>query len=437
MSSPLAPLELLERSRRGEPVDRESVANFVRMWAGGGATDAQMAAWCMTATHAEIDPAATAALMAELIATGDRLQLSAFGPTGDVQSVGGVGDSSPLVAIPIAAALGVRIASVGARGMGHTGGILDQLAAIPGYQTDLHLADFVRQVKDVGCAVIGPSDRMVPATKRLDALREQTATTTGMGLIAASTMARTLAAGVAATVVVVGVGSGSLCASASDAARVIGLMAELAEPWARELRVVVVDLDQPLGIGVGHALQVRQAATVLRGEGPADLREVGIRVAGDLAEAAGVAEPGQGRACAEEAIADGTALAMAERWVEAQGGEPAVWTDDDALPAAPIRLDVVAPCDGWLAALPARAIGEAARRLGAGRLHPQQHIDPAVGIELRATRGDAVAEGEPVMVIHARDAALGEECVVDLANRIVVSEVAIDPRPLILDLGVN
>ena len=432
MSVPLAPLELLERSRRGETVGAESIAYFVRNWYGGGATDAQMAAWCMLACLQGLDPAAVTALTAELIATGDRLDLNSLGPTGDTHSTGGVGDTTTLVAIPIAAALGVRVAKMSGRGLAHTGGTVDKLEAIPGYQADLHLADFVRQIKDVGCAVISQTDWLTPGDKRLCALRDQTATVQSAGLIAASIMSKKLAGGAAAIALDIKCGDGAFFATPAQARDAAELMVSLAEPWGRSVRWMVTDMSQPLGVAVGNALEVRQAAAVLRGAGPHDLRELGLRVAAELAEASGVAPVGDGLEQAEAAITDGTALAMAERWVEAQGGEPAVWTDDDALPSAPIRLDVVAPHDGWLAALPARALGEAARRLGAGRLHPSQNVDPAVGLELRAKVGHEVTAGEPVIVVHARDMALAEACVADLITRIVVSQTQVDAPHLIV-----
>jgi len=403
MAAPLAPVEVIERSRRGEPVDAASVESFVRSWLDGTAGDALMAAWCMVACLRGLDREQVEVLTRTLIASGDRLELTSLGPTGDSHSTGGVGDTTTLVAAPLAAALGVRVAKMSGRGLAHTGGTIDKLEAIPGFETDLPLARFVRQVRDVGVAVVSQTARLTPGDGRLYALRDATGTVPATGLIAASIMSKKIAGGAGAIALDVKAGGGAFFPSAGEAREAAELMAWLAEPWGRRVRWAVTDMSQPLGRCVGNALEVREAASVLRGEGSPDLRELSVRVAGDLAEAAGVAPEGEGRARAGAALRDGEALAAAERWVEAQGGDPGVWSDPGVLPDAPVRLEVEAPADGRVAALEARGIGEAARWLGAGRLHADQAVDPVAGIELLSKVGDEVALGDPVAVVHARD----------------------------------
>ena len=435
MAEQLAPLEVIERTRRGEPVDGPSVESFVRSWIDGTSADSLLAAWCMAACLTGLGREQVEALTRTLIASGDRLELGSLGPTGDVQTTGGVGDTTPLVAAPLAAALGVRVATMSGRGLGHCGGAIDKLEAIPGFDADLPLARFVRQVRDVGIAVISQTARLTPAGRRLEALRDATGTTPAAVLVAASVMSRAIAGGAGAIALEVTAGHGAHIADPETARETAALMADLAVPWGRRMRWIVSGMDAPRGRCVGNALEVGEAGEVLRGAGPDDVRELATRLAGDLAEAAGVVEAGEGRAAAARALRDGRALASAERWVEAQGGAAAVWSDPGALPTAPVRVDVLAPHDGWVAAIPARGIGEVARWLGAGRLHSDQSIDPVAGVEIVARVGDRVAVGDPIAVIHARDDWAGERAREMAAEWITVAEEPIERPPLVLGEG--
>jgi pyrimidine-nucleoside phosphorylase len=403
MAPPLAPVEIIERSRRGEAVDGESVESFVRSWLDGTADDAQMAAWCMVACLRELAREQVEALTRALIASGDRLELASLGPTGDIGSTGGVGDTTAIVAAPLAAALGVRVAAMSDRGLAHTGGTIDKLEAIPGYVAELPLGRFVRQVRDVGIAVGTQTARLAPGDRRLYALRDATGTVPGAGLIAASLMSKKIAGGAGAVALDVQAGGGGFFAAEEEARAAAELMAALAEPWGRTVRWTVSAMDQPLGRCVGNALEVREAGEVLRGGGPPDVRDLAVRLAAELAEAAEVVPEGEGAERAAEALVSGEALDAAERWVEAQEGDPDVWTDPDALPTAPVRDEVVAGSAGFVRGIDARAIGEAARWLGAGRLHADQAVDPVAGVELLAKIGAEVAQGQPLAIVHARD----------------------------------
>lgn len=435
MVTPLAPVELLERVRRGEPARPEQVRSFVESWLGGGATDAQMAAWCMAVCLRGLPDDGTAALADALVASGDRLELGRLGPTGDKHSTGGVGDATTLVVAPLAASLGVKVAKMSGRGQGHTGGTLDKLEAIPGMSTALPVERFVRQVRDVGLAVVGQSDRLVPGDRRLFALRDQTGTVRSPALVAASVMSTKIAGGAGAIVLDVKVGSGAFFADRGEAEDAARLMVAVARPWGRRVSYLLSAMDQPLGRFVGNALEIRGAADVLRGDGAPDLRNLAVQLAAMMTESAGVTASGTGRAAAEAALARGDALRMAERWVEAQGGDPAVWTDAARLPAAPIRIAVPAPRDGRLARLDAREVGEAARWVGAGRLHPLQSVDPAAGVELLAKVGDEVAAGEPVAWVHAREQGTGERAVAMVAAAMEVAEGPVAAPDLVLAEG--
>jgi len=418
MAVPLSPLELLERTWRGEHVDPDNVRRFVRSWLSDGAPDAQMAAWCAIAQARGLDRDSTRGLMSALIASGERLDLTSLGQTGDLHSTGGVGDNVSLVAVPLAAALGVRVAKMSRRGLGHWGGTVDKLEAIPGYRTTIDLGEFIGQVQRVGCALIAQNPRLVPGDGRLTSLREATGTVANRDLIAASVMSKALAGGAQALALEVTWGEGAACTSLEEARRTAELMAWLASGWDRDVRTIVTAIREPLGRMVGNALEVREAAEVLRGGGPADLRRVAVRLAGELAEAAGAVPAGAGAGRAEAALLDGSALAVAERWVEAQGGNPAVWTVPSVLAIAPVGLPVHGQRDGVVEAIDARAIGDAVRRLGAGRLHPAQQVDHAVGVELMAKVGEPVASGAPIAMIHARDAWLAEGCAAELRDAI-------------------
>jgi pyrimidine-nucleoside phosphorylase/thymidine phosphorylase len=430
---PLAPLEVIERTRRGEELDPASVESLVRAWIDGDASDAQMAAWCMAVSLQGLAPEATAALTRALIASGDRLELGSLGATGDKHSTGGVGDAATLVVAPLAAALGVRVAKMSGRGLGHTGGTLDKLESIPGFRTALGLERFVRQVRDLGVAVVGQDDRLVPAEKRLYALRDQTATVEAPALIASSVMSKKIACGAGAIVLDVKVGRGAFFADVESARAAAEAMSALGAAWGRRVRYVLSSMEQPLGRMVGNALEVEGAGAVLRGEGAADLRELSVLLAGLLGEAAGVAAAGEGGGAAARALDGGEALEMAEHWTAAQDGDPAVWSEPDRLPRAPLRVPVLAPNDGAVSSLDARGIGEAARWLGAGRLHPEQVIDPAVGVELLAKVGSPAGAGEPLAIVHARDRALGER-----AAAMVLAAYRVDgdgAAPPALELG--
>ena len=414
MAVPLSPLELLERTWRGDPVDVDDARRFVTSWLGDGATDAQMASWCAIAQARGLPRECTAGLMSALIASGERLDLAPLGTTGDLHSTGGVGDNVTLIAVPVAAALGVRVAKMSRRGLGYWGGTIDKLEAIPGYRTELELGEFVGQVQRIGCAVIAQIPRLVPGDARLTTLREATGTVANRDLVAAAIMAKALAGGAEALAVEVTWGHGAACRDFAEATATADLMAWLAEGWGRRVRTTVTAIEEPLGRMVGNALEVREAADVLRGGGPSDLRHVAARLAGELAEAAGVAEPGEGTRRAATALADGTALETAERWVAAQGGDPGIWAGTTGLPTAPIGLPVAAGGDGIVEGIDARRVGEAVRRLGAGRLHPFQHVDHSVGVELLVKRGDPVTAGSPLAMVHARDQWLGDHAVTEI-----------------------
>jgi pyrimidine-nucleoside phosphorylase len=361
-----------------------------------------MAAFAMAVYFRGLDGAETFALTDAMIQSGETIDL--HGAIGrkvvDKHSTGGVGDKTSLAVGPIVAACGVPFGKMSGRGLGHTGGTLDKLESIPGFRVELTTEEFLQQVRDVGLAIIGQSANLVPADKLLYGLRDVTATVDNVSLIAASIMSKKIAAGADAIVLDVKVGDGAFMKTIEDARELAEMMLDLGRHAGREVACVLTDMDQPLGHAVGNALEIRETIATLRGEGPPDFVELVLSASAHLLAFSdlGVDEP-TGRERAAAVVKDGSALAMYERWITAQGGDPS----EDALPTASVVRDVKAPAGGYVGAIGAVDVGLAALRLGAGRQTKDYEIDHAVGVVCFKKRGDRVEAGEPVAQVHARD----------------------------------
>jgi pyrimidine-nucleoside phosphorylase len=395
--------------------------------------DYQMAAFCMAVYFRGLSHAETFALTDAMIRSGETLNLhAALGrKVVDKHSTGGVGDKTSLAVGPIVAACGVPFGKMSGRGLGHTGGTLDKLESIPGYQVELPLERFVAQVKDVGLAIVGQTADLVPADKKLYALRDVTATVDNVSLIAASIMSKKLAGGADAIVLDVKVGDGAFMKTMDDARTLAREMIELGRRADREVVCLLTDMDQPLGSAVGNALEVREAIATVRGEGPPDFTELVLDACARLLALSdlGLDVPG-GRARAEAAVADGSALDAYVRWIRAQDGEP----DEGALPVAPVVRPVPAERDAYVGELGAIAIGRAALRLGAGRRTKEDAIDHAVGILCLAKRGDPVEAGEALAEVHARDVVSAATAVAEVRAAYALSDRAPQGRPLLLEV---
>jgi pyrimidine-nucleoside phosphorylase len=317
------------------------------------------------------------------------------------------------------------------RGLGHTGGTLDKLESIPGYRVELEIDAFVRQVAEIGLAVIGQSERLVPADRRLYALRDHTATVDEISLIAASVMSKKLAAGADAILLDVKVGDGAFMKTREDGRRLASAMLAVAREADRRVSCELSGMDQPLGRAVGNALEVREALATLRGEGPPDLLELAVRSAATLVRLAGAAATEEeATRAAEAALASGAALEAYERWVVAQGGDPR----EESLPAAPVVRPVPAPGEGYVRSVDALGIARAAVRLGAGRMRKGQPVDHATGIVCLRRSGDAVAAGEPLAEVHARDEASADAVLADVTASYVLSAERHAPPPVVLEV---
>ena len=394
--------ELIRRKRDGERLGADELAELVLAYARGDVPDYQMAAFCMAVFFRGLDGAETFALTDAMIRSGETIDLgAAIGRKAvDKHSTGGVGDKTSLAVGPIVAACGVPFGKMSGRGLGHTGGTLDKLESIPGFRVELTTEEFLQQVRDVGLAIIGQSANLVPADKLLYGLRDVTATVDNVSLIAASIMSKKIAAGADAIVLDVKVGDGAFMKTLEDARELAQMMLELGKHAGREVACVLTDMDQPLGHAVGNALEIRETIATLHGEGPSDFTELVLSACAHLLAFSDLGideETGRERAVA--VVEDGSALATYERWITAQGGDPA----EDALPVAPVVQQVAAPEAGFVRAIGAVDVGMAALRLGAGRRTKDEDIDHAVGVVCIKKRGDAVTVGETVAEIHAHD----------------------------------
>jgi pyrimidine-nucleoside phosphorylase len=394
--------ELIHRKRDGGALTAAELGELMRGYVAGEIPDYQLAAFCMAVFFRGMDDAEVGALTEAMLRSGDVLDLSAIpGVKVDKHSTGGVGDKVSLPLAPLAAACGVKVPMVSGRGLGHTGGTLDKLEAIPGFRVDLPVERFVELVRDHGLGLIGQTDRLAPADRKLYALRDVTATVESIPLIAGSIMSKKLAEGIDALVLDVKVGLGAFMKTLPEARRLARTLAAIGRGVGKPVTALLTAMDQPLGRAVGNALEVVEAIECLRGGGPPDLREVTVALTAEMLLLAGLA-PGlaAARARVERAVADGSGLDRFRAIVAAQGGDPRAVDDPARLPRAAAVVPVEAPADGVVEAIDAEAVGLAAMALGAGRARVEDRVDPAVGVVLAAKVGDRVARGQPLCHVH-------------------------------------
>jgi pyrimidine-nucleoside phosphorylase len=394
--------ELIERKRNGGELTDEETLELVLGFTRGDVPDYQMSAWCMAVYFKGLTGSETHALTDALIRSGDTLDLgSALGRrVVDKHSTGGVGDKTSLAVGPIVAACGVPFGKMSGRGLGHTGGTIDKLESIPGFRVELTIDEFIAQVKEIGLAIIGQTGDLVPADRKLYALRDVTATVDIVPLIASSIMSKKLAGGADAIVLDVKVGDGAFMKSLEDARILAEQMVDLGRREGREVVCLLTDMDQPLGAAVGHALEIREAVETITAEGPPDFTELVLDACARLLVLSDLGvDLAEGRRLAEEATTNGSARETYERWIRTQGGDP----DLDALPKAPVVREVVSPRAGIVTRLGAHKIGIASLELGGGRRMKDDEIDHAVGVVCSAKRGQTVEEGQVLADVHARD----------------------------------
>jgi pyrimidine-nucleoside phosphorylase len=426
------PRDVVAAKRDGRELDGEELRAFVLGYAKGTVPDYLAAAFLMAAYLNGLSEAETAELTRAMVDSGATLPMSGVSrPKVDKHSTGGVSDGVTLVFAPLAASLGLAVAKLSGRGLGHTGGTLDKLESIPGLRTDLSPEELERQVERIGCAVAGQSKDLVPADGALYALRDATATVASIPLIAASVMSKKLAVGTDLILLDVKAGSGAFMKTPEAAAELASACVRLASHWDRRARAAVTDMSQPLGSAIGNALDVAEAVRLLKGEERGRLRELSITFAAEALAALQRIDRDEASTRAEEALDGGAAAERFAMMIEAQGGDPKVVDDPMAiLPAAPVKR-AVSGRSGYLAAVDAEALGRAAAELGAGRMKKGDPIDPAVGIEFLPKIGDRLDEGENVAVVHARDEVAAAQAIRRIDEAMVVGDDPVEPPPLV------
>ena len=425
--------ELIERKRDGGELSADELAELMLGYAKGEIPDYQLAAFCMAVFFRGLSSAETYALTDALIRTGETVDL--HGALGrkvvDKHSTGGVGDKTSIAVGPIVAACGVPFGKMSGRGLGHTGGTLDKLESIPGFRVELTTQEFIDQVRSVGLAIVGATENLVPADKKLYALRDVTATVDNYSLIAASIMSKKIAGGADAIVLDVKVGDGAFMKARADAERLAEVMIDLGRRAGREVVAVISEMDEPLGHAVGNALEIREAIATLRGEGPTDFGQLVVEASAQLLALSDLGvNRDEARSRVDQVIADGSALAAYERWIAAQGGNP----DEAALPTAPVVREVVASRAGYVRSLGAVQVGNAALHLGAGRRDKDDEIDHAVGVLCLKKHGDAIASEETLAEIHARDEPSAAAAADEVLAAYDVADEAPRERSVILDV---
>ena len=397
------PRDVIAAKRDGRTLAPEDIQRFVEGYVRAEIDDGPAAAFLMASFLNGLDQQETLAMTSALLRSGTTLSLRADRPTVDKHSTGGVGDGVTLVFAPLAAALGLTVVKLAGRGLGHTGGTIDKLGAIPGFRTDLTVEQLKRVAEEVGCVIAAQSAELVPGDQALYALRHATATVESVPLIAASVMAKKLAIVSDLILLDVKAGSGALTASVREAVALGDACLAIAKHAGRRCQAAVTDMSQPLGHAIGNALDVFEAITILRGEEGGRLRELATVFAARALAATCDTTFEEAATRAERAIADGSALERFREMVAAQGGDPHVVDDPAAvLPRAPIVVPLVADRSGTLAAVAAEEIGRASGVLGAGRIGRDDEIDRSAGIVFRPTIGDRIAAGEPIGEVHAR-----------------------------------
>jgi pyrimidine-nucleoside phosphorylase len=395
--------------------------------------DYQMSAFLMAGYLRGFSRDEAVALTHAMVESGETLDLSRLsGPTVDKHSTGGVGDGTTLVVAPLAAALGMQVVKLSGHGLGHTGGTLDKLDAIPGMRTELSSDELISQVEEIGLAVCAQTADLVPADKAMYGLRDVTATVDDIALIASSVMSKKLAGGAGAILLDVKTGSGAFMEELDDARELADLCVALGEDGGRATGALITDMGQPLADAVGNAIEVSEAIEVLRGERTGRFTDLCLTLAGYMAALVGLADDGEaGTQAAREALSSGDALERFRRFVEAQGGDPRIVEDESLLPQAPVQHEVRADRYGWLQAVDAEEIGHAAARVGAGRLRKGDEIDLAVGLHFLAEIGDEADPDTAVAVVLANDQDAAHEAARDIHAALSWSDDRVERPPVV------
>jgi pyrimidine-nucleoside phosphorylase len=426
-------IDVIRKKRDGQELSRAEIEYLVRGYTSGEIPDYQVSAWLMAVILRGLTRAETSVLTDAMLHSGDVLDLSEFpAKKVDKHSTGGVGDKTSLVLAPLVAAGGLVVPMISGRGLGHTGGTLDKLESIPGFNVNLSVPEFRRVLKACGCAMIGQTSEIAPADRKLYALRDVTGTVESPYLICASIMGKKLAEGIDALVLDVKTGSGAFMKKEEDAVFLAELMVETGERMGKSVVALITNMDQPLGTHVGNSLEVVEVLDILRGNGPDDLKELCLELAGWMFHLGGAADTvAQGKLDAERLIVSGKALQRFLQMVALQGGDVGALEDPNKLPRAKYMHDVNSPKDGYLTAMDCEAVGTACVVLGGGREKKEDAVDPAVGIVLHHKVGDRIAAGEPIFTVHHNSEDRGIRAQQMLQRSCHIAEAPPQKKPLV------
>ncbi|AHK51137.1 MULTISPECIES: pyrimidine-nucleoside phosphorylase [Bacillus] len=422
-------VDLIVKKQNGKELTTEEIQFFVKGYTDGSIPDYQASALAMAIYFQDMTDQERADLTMAMVNSGETIDLSAIeGIKVDKHSTGGVGDTTTLVLAPLVAALGVPVAKMSGRGLGHTGGTIDKLEAIEGFHVELSKDEFIKLVNRDKVAVIGQSGNLTPADKKLYALRDVTGTVNSIPLIASSIMSKKIAAGADAIVLDVKTGAGAFMKTDEDAVNLAKAMVRIGNNVGRQTMAVISDMSQPLGFAIGNALEVQEAIDTLRGEGPEDLNELVLTLGSQMVVLAKKAETlEEARTKLQEVMKNGKALEKFKEFLSNQGGDASVVDDPSKLPQAAYKIDVPAKEAGVVSEIVADEIGVAAMLLGAGRATKEDEIDLAVGIMLRKKVGDNVEKGEPLVTLYAnRDNV--DDVTAKVYDNIRISEKAEAPK---------
>ena len=417
--------DLIEKKKQGGELTEQEIDFLIRGYVKGEIPDYQMSAWAMAVYFRGMTERETGWLTMAMARSGEMLDLSFIkGCKADKHSTGGVGDKTTLVIGPIVASLGVKVAKMSGRGLGHTGGTLDKLESIPGFRTALTDEEFYRIVQEVGICIAGQTKALVPADQMLYALRDVTATVDSLPLIASSIMSKKLACGSDAILLDVKTGSGAFMKTEGEARELAERMVKIGKMAGKKMAALITDMDVPLGRAIGNALEVREAIDTLKGEGPEDFTQICLELAANMLFLAEKGSLDQCRKLAEEAVASGRALDIFARMVKAQGGDARVAEDPALLPQASESLEVKAGEDGFVTAMDAQGCGTAAMVLGAGREKKEDPVQMDAGILLKKKTGDQVKQGDTLAVLYTSQKERLEE-----GARLLLASYRIGPAP--------
>ena len=416
--------DIIMEKRNGKELNDAEIKFFIDGYVNGEIPDYQVSALLMAIYFKGMTAAETASLTLCMAKSGEMVDLSSIpGVKVDKHSTGGVGDKTTLIISPIVASLGVKVAKMSGRGLGHTGGTIDKLEAIPGFKTDLEREKFFEIVKNVGVSVIGQTGNLVPADKKLYALRDVTATIESIPLIASSIMSKKIAAGSDCILLDVKAGSGAFMKTVEDAIKLAKAMVEIGENVGRRTVALITDMDRPLGNAIGNSLEVIEACETLKSNGPKDLTEICLNLAANMLYLAGKGTVDECKILAQRAIDDGSAFRKLRDMVAAHGGNIVALQDYSKFKVAKIRYEVKAKKEGYISHINTESCGRAAVILGAGRETKESEIDFGAGIVLNKKVGDFVKCGEVIAVLYSENIEKCEDAENSLLKAIIISEV--------------